>query len=264
VGGGDINQALRAETAAGSFFVKYNTASPPRMFEREAEGLAALAGAGCLRTPNVVGMGAAGGIDYLVLEWLETHRAAPDTGRAFGRALASLHRQTADECGFGADNFIGSLPQANQWTAGWATFFGEHRIAAQLQIGERTGGLPAKLVSLGARLVQRMPNLVPDDVEPSLLHGDLWSGNYMITDGGQPVIIDPAVYFGHREIEIAFTQMFGGFPDGFYEGYNEAWPLDSGFSSRRDLYNLYPLLVHANLFGGGYVSRCESVIRRYL
>jgi fructosamine-3-kinase len=264
VGGGDINHALCAETRAGSYFVKYNTASPPGMFEREAEGLAALARAQSLRTPTVVGIGEAEGIDFLVLEWIASARAEPETGRLFGRALAGLHRQTADEFGFDDDNFIGSLPQANCWTACWATFFGEHRIAAQLRLGEDSGRLPAALCSLGERLVERMPTLVPDELEPSLVHGDLWSGNYMVADGGQPVIIDPAVYYGHREVEIAFTQMFGGFPTGFYEGYDEAWPLDSGFASRRDLYNLYPLLVHANLFGGHYLSRCESVIRRYL
>lgn len=264
VGGGDINDAECVTTDRGKLFVKHNRPSLLGMFQAEKSGLELLADGSELRIPEVVLCGSTSRRAYLVLEWMDQGPRRGDFDERLGHGLAAQHRRTAERFGLDSDNFIGSLPQCNDKSDSWCEFFGSRRIGAQLTLAEKGGALSSRALEAGWRLVDRMPTLVPDDPEPSLLHGDLWGGNYLTGPGGEPVLIDPAVYCGHREIELAFTELFGGFSPAFYDAYNEAWPLDSAYADRRDLYNLYPLLVHANIFGGQYATRVHSVIRRYL
>lgn len=263
VSGGDINEAWAVHVGGERCFVKSNSDAPADLFAREASALRHLHEAGALRVPEVIACGAR----YLVLEWIETGRRGPDFGARFGEALAALHASVAAEpvrYGLDEDNYIGSLPQPNGWCASWTELYGERRIGAQLRIGETRGSLPADLVRAGRALIERLDTLIPTEPRPALLHGDLWSGNFMVDGAGAPVLVDPALYVGHREVELAFTELFGGFPDDFYAAYRAAWPLRPGYAERRGLYQLYPILVHANLFGGGYVSRARELVRRYL
>jgi fructosamine-3-kinase len=265
--GGDINQAAQLMTAEDKFFVKWNHHSDPGMFEAEARGLAILREAGTLRVPAVIAFQAAEGDcpAFLVLEWLEEGRSQERTKAMLGEGLAALHQHTAEKHGLDHSNFIGSLPQYNQPTESWTEFYAEQRIRPQMAIARQRGRLPENREKLLNRLIDRLPNLLPGENPPaSLLHGDLWAGNYLTLADGNPAIIDPAVYYGHREVEMAFTQLFGGFGASFYDAYNSVYPLDKGYNERRSLYQLYPLMVHMNLFGGGYAMQVDSVARRYV
>lgn len=264
VSGGDINQSFRLHTNEGSVFVKVNDADLLPMFEAERAGLALLRDVSALHVPEVLAVGACAGGAWLALEWVESGRRRADFDVRLGEGLAHIHRQTCPKFGLPHDNFIGSLPQTNGREQSWVTFFGQRRLGVQVKLGIDSGRLPVDVAGRVEQLIGRLDVLLPDSPEASLLHGDLWGGNYMVGAAGQPVLIDPAVYYGHREVELAFTALFGGFGDRFYQAYEAAWPLESGSSSRRDLYNVYPLLVHANLFGGHYVQRVDSVVRRYL
>ena len=264
VSGGSINDAVRGTTASGRpLFIKSNRRSIAGMFAAEAAGLAALRAApgGC-RIPEVIGVHESA----LVLEWIE---AGPETAQSqaeLGRGLAAQHRVTRPECGFDAgDNFIGSTAQFNPNEADWITFFRDHRLGFQKRLLQDNGrGSDALLLALD-RLSERLDDLLRvDDEAHALLHGDLWGGNKMTDSAGAPVLIDPAVYFGCREADVAMTQLFGGFSPRFYSAYNEAFPPAPGYSERRDIYNLYHVLNHANLFGGGYAAQALSIAQRYV
>ncbi len=259
VAGGDINQAARVQLGEDTYFLKWNPATPPGMFEAEARGLRLLASAEVLRVPEVILQG-----DFLLLEYIPTARPR-DTRRfnqRLGEGLASLHRVTQAQHGLDHDNFIGSLPQPNTLTAEWPTFYRDQRIRYQMDIAAERGRLPTARRALLDALCDRLPVILPT-APPSLLHGDLWGGNYMATEDDTPVIYDPAVYYGHREVEMAFTELFGGFSPEFYAAYNAVWPLDADYPGRKALYQLYPLMVHMNLFGGGYAGQVERVARQY-
>ncbi|MDG5766780.1 fructosamine kinase family protein [Balneolales bacterium ANBcel1] len=266
VGGGCINDTTRLKLSDGTtLFVKRNRHSLHDMFVKEAKGLQLLAGATSgLRVPEVVGIleDQPSDSSWLLLSFIEEGRSTGDFDQRFGRALAELHRHTADKYGLDHDNYIGRLPQKNDYREEWIRFFIECRIEPQFAMARQHGYFSGNTRSSLDQLFKALPDLIPDE-PPSLLHGDLWGGNYLCDNENRPVLIDPAVYYGHREMEIAFTRMFGGFGRGFYQGYEEAWPMASGFSQRQDIYNLYPLLVHVNLFGGSYASQAESVIRRF-
>ncbi len=257
VGGGSISRAARVEGRDGAFFVKFGADTPPGMFEAEADGLEALAGAECgLLVPRVLAVDAA----WIALEWLEPAPRAAGNGERLGRGLAALHRSTGT-WGWERDNFIGSLPQENTPAATWAGFWWARRLEPQLRRARSLGRLPAHERDW-ERLRDALPRLLaPAEEEgPSLLHGDLWSGNFMATARG-PAIMDPAVYRGHREADLAMTELFGGFDADFYAAYEEAWPLCPGYrEERRAVYQLYYLLVHANLFGGGYVRQTAQLL----
>lgn len=264
--GGDINQTARVLLHDGELvFVKWNHAADADFFQAEAHGLRTLAGADAIRVPEVLAIG--DDPPFLAMEWIEEARGGFDRGafaERFGRELAALHRHTAEMHGLERDNYIGSLPQPNAQTASWVEFYREQRIGAQMQIARQRGRLPRAREDALMRLQEWLDVFLDDAaIAPSLLHGDLWSGNYMVAEGGEPVIIDPAVYYGHREIDLAMTELFGGFSPRFYAAYNEAYPLD-GYEDRRLLYQLYPLLVHMNLFGGGYGGRVDSIARHYV
>ncbi len=254
VSGGDIHRAWRVDLPTGPAFVKSNDRPTSGMFAAEAAGLEALRG-GSLKVPKVLGQGEG----WLALEWIEAGPATPSTGAALGEGLAEQHRRSAEAFGWATDNWIGSLPQPNRWTEDLPGFFGAQRLSAQAA----GSGVPTSLRHALDRLIARLPDLLPPE-PPALLHGDLWGGNWTADAEGAPWIFDPAVHFGCREAELAFTRLFGGFPASFHAAYQAAWPLQPGFAERVDLWNLYPLLVHANLFGGGYASSAGRVVRRYV
>ena len=261
VGGGSINNGARLETPSGPFFLKWNADAEHRFFQVEAEGLEALAATETVRTPAVVACsGDDAPVPWLLLEWIAPGRASDASWVRLGRELAALHREAADDAGrwgWHSDNVIGSLPQPNGWADDWADFWARRRIrplARELltrgAISPRQLGQIEPAADRAGRLLG--PASLADG--PSLLHGDLWSGNVLFARGGRPVLIDPAVYIGHREVDLAMCRLFGGFPPLFYDAYTDAWPLNPGHEARLPLYQLYPLLVHARLFGGGYVA----------
>jgi fructosamine-3-kinase len=249
VGGGSINAAFRIEGADGTrYFLKLNDARHHPMFVAEAAGLDALAATNTIQAPRPIVHGVAGDQSYLVLEHLELN--ARGDARLLGEQLAALHRCSNHGFGFDQDNFIGTTPQPNGWKESWIDFWREQRLGFQLRLAAKNG--------YEGQLQNLFKGYTP---LPSLLHGDLWSGNHAYMAGGVPTIFDPACYYGDRECDLAMTELFGGYPASFYAAYRAAWPLDAGYAARRDLYNLYHILNHANLFGGGYVRQAEQMMR---
>ncbi|MBN2471676.1 MAG: fructosamine kinase family protein [Anaerolineae bacterium] len=264
--GGDINQAAQLTLHGGDrVFIKWNRGVAPDFFVAEANGLRALAEAGAIRVPAVLAVGSDPA--YLVTEWVESGgrgQMGMDFAERLGHELAALHNHFGSQHGLEDDNYIGSLRQPNARTASWVEFYRDQRIGAQMAIARQRGKLPAAREKALERLQNWLPVFLDDAaIQPSLLHGDLWGGNYMVAANGDPVLIDPAVYYGHREIDLAMTELFGGFSPGFYSAYNEVYALD-GYEQRRLLYQLYPLLVHMNLFGGGYAARVDAIVRHYV
>lgn len=263
VGGGCINQGYAVSNGAVTYFVKLNQASLVDMFEAEALGLQQMWDTHTIRVPKPICCGTVDNSAYIVLEWLELGRSGgTNAWEEMGRNLAAMHKATSNQ-GFGweRNNTIGSTPQINTWTADWAEFFTQHRIGYQLKLAKRRGGYFRQ----GERLLEAIPELLADyQPQPSLVHGDLWSGNASVSAAGEPVILDPATYYGDRETDLAMTELFGGFPAAFYRGYNEVWPLDRGYERRKTLYNLYHILNHFNLFGGGYESQANRMIEQIL
>jgi fructosamine-3-kinase len=262
VGGGCINQAYQVRSQNGTYFVKLNAAGGLEMFEAEAQGLQALGQAPGLRVPQPLCWGVSGANAYLVMEGLELGGSGDPA--ALGEGLAALHRISADRFGWHRDNTIGSTPQVNRQADDWQTFWREHRLGFQLQLAARNGAGDA-LLDAGRQLQEALPMLLAGHTPAaSLLHGDLWSGNYSFTRAGEPAIFDPAVYYGDRETDIAMTELFGGFATAFYSAYRSAWPLEEGYAVRKILYNLYHVLNHFNLFGGGYLSQAQRMLERLL
>jgi len=262
VGGGCINQTYRLGSSAGDLFVKLNDASGLDMFEAEAEGLRELGQAPGLRVPQPVCWGRSGGQAYLVMECLQL--GGRGDAAALGEGLAGLHRITAERFGWHRDNTIGSTPQVNRQEDDWLGFWREQRLGFQLRLAaaNRAGN---SVLELGQRVQEALPALLAGHrPAASLLHGDLWSGNYSFTRSGQPAIFDPAVYYGDREADLAMTELFGGFGAAFYSAYRAAWPVDEGYAVRKVLYNLYHILNHFNLFGGGYLSQAQGMMQRLL
>jgi len=257
VGGGCINSATVLQDGRQRYFVKLNDAACLAMFEAEAEGLKAIAQTRSVRVPQPVCAGTAGASAYLVLEHLDLESADARSLERLGRELAQMHRATREQFGWHRDNTIGSTPQVNTPGADWVEFWREQRLGFQLRLAARHG---RDLMRPGERLLADLGDFFRGyHPVPSLLHGDLWGGNVGAC-GGQPVIFDPAVYYGDREADIAMTELFGGFSARFYQAYQETWPLDAGYKVRKTLYNLYHILNHFNLFGGGYGSQAERMI----
>lgn len=258
IGGGCINRAQRIEYGTETYFVKLNAASRVDMFAAEFEGLQALRQCTALRIPAPVCWGMAGDSAYLVMENLALGGHGDPV--ALGEGLAALHGITQARFGWHRANTIGSTPQVNTLSTEWVDFYREHRLRFQFELAARHG-CPGRLVAQGERLMDGFPALFDAYSPPaSLLHGDLWSGNYAYTSDGEPAIFDPAVYYGDREADLAMTELFGGFGRNFYAAYNAAWPLDSGYRTRKTLYNLYHILNHFNLFGGGYLGQAQGMV----
>jgi fructosamine-3-kinase len=271
VGGGCINETAKVKTSAGVFFVKWNDAKKyPGMLEAEAKGLQLLKDANEIKVPEVIAHKTVDNTQYLILEFI-VPLSSEYSGRGiggdafwhdFGASLAKLHKHTSEQFGLDHDNYIGSLPQSNRQHKKWNDFFILERLEPQIKLARDSGKIGNSISQKFNKLFSQLEKIFPEE-KPSLLHGDLWSGNYMIGSKGQPVIIDPAVYYGHREMDLAMTKLFGGFSSSFYEAYNEEFPLEEDWQKRIDICNLYPLMVHVNLFGGSYVMQVESILRKF-
>ncbi len=257
VSGGCIHSCYRVSADAVQVFVKINASRYADAFAAEADGLAALRAAG-MRAPEPLAHATAAGRAFLALEWLEL--GGREDFAAMGRALAALHRATDAPFGWRRDNYIGATPQGNAESADWIAFWRERRLAPQLALAESHGHGGALRADL-EKLMQGLPAMFRGYApRASLLHGDLWKGNADFLADGIPVVFDPAVYRGDREADIAMTELFGGFARSFYAAYDEAWPLDPGYRTRKHLYNLYHLLNHLNLFGGGYLEQVRATL----
>ncbi len=258
VGGGSINQAYAISSNDRTYFVKLNQPSKVAMFEAEALGLRQMAESQTIRVPYPFCWGVTDQAAYIVLEWLDLGHGNQQSWAKMGQNLAAMHRVTSDR-GFGwqQNNTIGETPQINTWTANWIDFWCEHRLGYQFRLANRRGGHFPKQ----DQLLAAIPDLLTGhDPQPSLVHGDLWSGNAAVTKQGEPVILDPATYFGDREVDLAMSELFGSFPASFYQAYNAAFPLESGYAQRKILYNLYHILNHFNLFGGSYEYQANQMI----
>jgi protein-ribulosamine 3-kinase len=268
VGGGCINNGQRLETGQSVYFLKWNPAPLPGMFAAEARGLELMRATSTVRVPAVYATAEAapGAPAFILLEYLQGSAPRGGGQEILGRQLAQMHLSPAPaQYGLDQDNYIGSTPQINAWESDWVTFYREHRLRYQMELAARSGRLNGQRRAQLDQLLARLPELLGGlERRPALLHGDLWGGNVIPGPDGQLALIDPAVYYGDREAEIAFTELFGGFSDAFYRAYQEVYPLDPGFSDRRDLYNLYHLLNHLNLFGEGYGGQVDRMLRRYV
>ena len=260
VSGGDINQSFCLQTADSKFFLKLNDASRfPEMFSREASGLLALGQTGCLEVPSVVQSGICMGMQFLLMEWLERARPNNHFWQSFGTGLACLHKRHSNDFGWVHDNYIGSLIQRNGWRKSWSEFYTDMRIMPLVvQLVER-GNFSSSDLHLAEEWCSKLGNIFPAE-PPALLHGDFWSGNFLASGQGFAVVYDPAVYYGHREMDIAMSKLFGGFEPGFYDAYHDQYPLEKDWQSRLPYAQLYPLLVHAVLFGGSYVHQCRKTM----
>lgn len=279
VAGGCINQNYTLQTNLGNYFVKLNQAELGEMFVAEAKGLLQMQATNTIKVPRPICYGTVNDRAYLVLEWLALSKNTRQDWSLMGAKLALMHGfpvanlqldqkldQRLDQKlnkGFGwvMNNTIGSTPQLNPWTTNWAKFFAEERIGHQLQLAQRRGGQFPEISQVVEAVYQALINHQP---QPSLVHGDLWGGNAGITNDGEPVIFDPASYVGDREVDLAMTKLFGGFPKEFYQGYHQTFPLPPGYEQRETIYNLYHILNHFNLFGGGYASQANQMIREIL
>ena len=266
VSGGCIADSYKLVLNSGRvFFLKQLRSTSSSSFASEARGLEELRKSRVVRVPEVEAQGP----EFLLLEWIEVGKKRTDSSmEELGRQLAELHSFSGDKFGFVEDNFIGDSPQSNLTSSAgkenWAVFFVENRLKFQVELAEQKGYATLELRNLMDVLIEKIPDLLSGTEEkPSLLHGDLWSGNYLIDVDDRPWLIDPAVYYGHREADLAMTSLFGGFSKTFYAAYESAFPLAPGYPERTPLYQLYHLLNHMNLFGTGYYGQVLSILKRY-
>ena len=265
VTGGDINQAFRVELADGRrIFVKANSSVPSQLFELEAHGLEWLSAAKAISVPRVVGVGRCSSMGFLALEWIDVGARTAHFDENLGRALSVLHRYSPPCFGLDRDNYIGSLVQANPRCNEFAEFYATQRLIPQFELATSNGLFDQAMRARFDLLVQRLASVLGDPESPARLHGDLWSGNCLCGSDGRAWLIDPAVYGGHRELDLAMMRLFGGFSERTFDAYAESFPLGGGYRERVELMQLYPILVHVNLFGGSYVASARRVIGRYV
>lgn len=262
IAGGCINNAVKIITTIGPYFLKWNKSSLHEMFKTESRGLAQLAELSPILSPEVIGLGVIDEKSYLLTSWIEKGTPSSNFWKDFGRSLAIQHKESSPLFGLDHNNFIGSLVQSNNQHAKWADFFINERLIPQINLATSSNLIDSKIQSKFEILFPKLEDLIPNE-SPSFLHGDLWSGNYMISNEGNAAIFDPSVHFGHREIELAFTHLFGGFAPDFYRYYHDEFPLEAGFDDRIEIHNLYPLLVHVNLFGSSYLSGIIQTLNRF-
>ncbi len=264
--GGCISDAFKVTTVEGlNYFLKYNPSISNDMFVKEANGLKELSKANAIRIPEVLSFDE----DYILLEYIPTGSKNKNFFEEFGRNFAEMHKFTSNNFGFYEDNYIGSNPQKNipneKEKTSWVDFYFNKRILYQFQLAEKLGNSTPELRKRISNLENKIEDIIGNTTEkPSLLHGDLWAGNYMVDENGNVVLIDPAVYYGHREADLGMTKLFGGFSSEFYNAYNERFPLEDGYDYRENIYKLYHVLNHLNLFGGGYYSQALSLIKFYI
>ncbi|HPA13528.1 MAG TPA: fructosamine kinase family protein [Bacteroidales bacterium] len=261
--GGSINEAYRITKGKERFFLKYNHADLyPGMFEKEAAGLKMLHTTGEIDVPEVIHFGNSGDYSFLLLTYIEQGKEKSNFWMEFAKQLAALHSHKAPQFGLDYDNYMGSLYQHNTFHNRWINFFIQERLERQVRLARDRGNISSADVSAFERLYKKLEEIFPE-TKPSLVHGDLWSGNFMINENGLPSLIDPAVYYGHPEVDIAMSTLFGGFADSFYETYNQSNPLEKGWQQRLDYYNLYPLMIHVNLFGESYLRAVRRIIQKF-
>jgi len=262
VQGGCINQALKLTDGQHCYFIKLNSALLLSMFEAEKTGLEEIIKSGTIQVPTPLFTGVIENYAYLVLEYIEFKTAKANSYRKAGMALAKMHQTTQSSFGWSFDNTIGSTLQQNTLKKDWIQFWQQNRLEYQLNLAKQKNA--HQLLDYGTQLLEKLPLLLNHQVVPSLLHGDLWGGNMDFDQQGRAVIYDPAVYYGDRETDIAMTRLFGGFNTDFYSAYNEVYPLEMGYQTREILYNLYHILNHYHLFGGGYGIQAENMIKKLL
>ncbi len=264
IGGGCINESHVIRGHGRAYFVKLNAPDRAEMFSAEAAGLNEIGRTKTVRVPRPVCHGTGPAASWIVLEHLDLMPADDRGMRALGKSLARLHRVTGGRYGWDRDNTIGATPQINAWADDWIAYWRERRLGFQLSLAA-SKGQGGRLIANGERLMEKLPAFFAGySPLPSLLHGDLWSGNAAMETGGEPVIFDPATYYGDREADLAMTELFGGFPRSFYDAYRAEYPLDAGYETRKQLYNLYHVLNHLNLFGGSYGAQAERMIEQLL
>lgn len=263
--GGDIHRAHKLIGQSGkALFVKWNPApNAPDMFRTETEGLSLLARAEAIHIPKILGTGKTADGAFLLLEFIDPGSRTTTFWERFGRELARLHRYSDASFGWEIDNYIGTLPQRNSTESDWVSFFVLHRLEPQVKMAIEEGYFDSSSAGRFQQLFSRLDKLLPDE-PPALIHGDLWAGNFIAGKNDTPWLIDPAPGFAHREMDLAMSRLFGGFDREFYLSYESEWPLEPGFSDRMDLYQLYYLLVHVNLFGGHYPGQVRSILKKYL
>lgn len=261
VAAGNINQGIFVGTSMGQFFLKTNFEPSVDIFHKEAIGLRLLRDNTSLKVPEVMAFGREQDQNFLLMEWIESGRNVPLYWDNLGEGLAELHMATQKHFGLQQDNYIASLPQPNQIEQDWCSFFVSKRLEPLLGKALYEGIIDPAFAKKFQSIYPKLESIFPKE-RPSLIHGDLWSGNVISDAGGNPVLIDPAVYFGHREMDIAFSKLFGGFSERFYQRYDEVFPLEPGFGERESIYNLYPLLVHLLLFGASYLPPIEKTVRQ--
>lgn len=263
VSGGSINHAIKITTARDKYFLKYNDAgSYPGMFEKEAAGLKLLRNSGEIDVPEVLYAGLAGTHSFLLLKFIESANESQDFWEDFGKRLAAMHGHKGGQFGLDHDNYMGSLYQYNTFHDKWIEFFVEERLERQVRLAREEAKISRQDVAAFERLYIKLDEIFPE-ARPTLIHGDLWSGNYMVNSEGRACLIDPAVYYGNPEVDIAMSTLFGGFSGKFYDAYTSHNPLEKGWQKRLDYYNLYPLMVHVNLFGGGYLGSVQRILRKF-
>jgi fructosamine-3-kinase len=262
VSGGSINDAYRYSVGNEEFFIKFNN-KVEGIIEKEVDGLRAISDLNCIATPELILFEKVSGYEVMVLSFIKSGLKSIQAWEKFGEQLAEMHSKPAAFYGWHQDNFIGSLPQSNEKADDFIDFFINQRIKPQIQLALQNHYFTNKELNLFEDLFEKLNEILPE-TEPSLVHGDLWGGNFMIGEEGSPYLIDPSIHFNFRETDIAFTHLFGGFDSKFYEAYNANFPLEPGFQDRIPLYNLYPLLVHLNLFGRGYYSSVVNCLNQYV
>ena len=263
-GGGCINHGGKLQTTAGTFFLKWNSAKKfPSMFQAEANGLKLLRKTKAIEIPSVVGVGEDDDYQFILLDFMEQVPQAKTYWKQLGSRLATLHKTTDAQFGLDHENYIGSLPQFNTSRQSWIDFFVHQRLEIQLKRAVDSGLAGSQMVKSFEALCPKLTFLLSEE-KPALLHGDLWSGNIITTGKGEPCLIDPAVYYGCREVDLAMTKLFGSFPTEFYHAYDQTYPLMPDYEDRLELYNLYPLLVHLNLFGAQYKSAITGILNRFI
>ena len=260
VAAGNLNQAIYLSTDQGDLFLKTNFEKRSDIFEKEALALQFLKANTSLYIPSVSGFGKKGELNFLLTEWIPNGRKNMDFWENLGQGLAQLHMVSSKNFGLDHDNYIAVLPQINSPKATWAEFFISNRLEPMLGKAFYDGLIDKSFLDKFRDIYDKLPSVFPNEI-PALLHGDLWSGNVMETALGEPALIDPAIYFGHREVDLAFSKLFGGFDMRFYDAYEDVFPLEPEFEERVKIYNLYPLLVHLNLFGKSYLPPIEKTVK---
>ncbi|MFT4154823.1 fructosamine kinase family protein [Parafilimonas sp.] len=261
--GGDINQTYRLQTNTGTFFLKLNDGKLNDMFEKEFSGLRLMHQTKTIKIPEPILHGKIENKIFLVTEFIEKGSSSKNFWQTFARQLAAMHRHTNERFGLPENNYIGSLHQPNYFCKTWSEFYAAQRIMPMMQLAFSQNKCSKEDVTKAEKLCERLSNIFPEE-KPALIHGDLWGGNFMAGNNGEPVIYDPAVYYGNREMDIAMSLLFGGFDSSFYNHYNEAFPLQPGWQKRVELCQLYPLMVHLILFGGHYYHSVMGIISAYV